>query len=117
MLPSDPDWVKYAKVGDRVVCINDDWGWIRYGEFMIPTRVPMISEILTIASIWPLPHGVFLVFVEIAEHQEDGGFGADVRWGAENFRPLIERPTDISVFTAMLDHEAAPTWATEPEAA
>lgn len=87
-------------VGQRVVCIDDDWpDWGLVQErFQVPmpSRVPMINEVLTIAAIRAgtkllTKHIVWLYFQEI-EHG----------WSYRAFRPLIERKTDISMFTRLL---------------
>lgn len=95
-------------VGQRVVCINDNWPeWaiIPGTNLIVPgeTRVPMMNEVLTIRQIVPVDStllfegAVALAFLEI----ENG-------WVHHHFRPLQERPTDISVFTGMLTDVKVP---------
>jgi hypothetical protein len=106
------DATSAAKVGDQVVCVDDIWDWsFSYGQFSIPVRVPMLNEVLTISGIVTssmiIGH-VALTFVEIDEHQCDGPLSGNVLWCAECFRPLESRPTNISVFTALLNKAPAP---------
>ena len=103
-------------VGMRVVCICDDEWCCLTSESgaSSPVRVPMLNEVLTIKEMgWgmsglvgnPRPidkEGLFLSFEEIPLRQVDGSLSAIYRWNAAYFRPLIERPTDISCFTALL---------------
>lgn len=97
----------WAAPGVRCVCINDDWDWsATFGAHSVPTRVPMINEVLTIREVVSnngLRTGVGLFFWEIEKLQSDGPLSAEMVWGAHCFRPLIERETDISIFKEMLD--------------
>jgi len=104
------DWY----VGMRVVCVNDSWGSVTMGGFELPTRVPMMNEVLTIVGLeWGLSgvkddprswdvEGVFLTFDGITLRQSNNGFSCNIKWAAWHFRPLEERKSDISVFTSML---------------
>jgi hypothetical protein len=104
------DWIKTANVGDRVVCVKDNWGHLMYGGTAtnLPYRQPMINEVLTISDIVPPENIAFgrkafaFAFAEIERTQVDDPISIDVVWAAENFRPLNDRPTSIEVFTDML---------------
>lgn len=97
----------WAAPGVRCVCIRDEWEEIVPG---IPTRQPMIGEVLTVKSvrlgrggdIGGHPDMAYLTFWEIDERQEGSGMAAVVRWSAECFKPLAEQRTDISALTALL---------------
>jgi hypothetical protein len=89
-------------VGQRVVCINDEWPeWavLNGTALIVPgaIRVPMLNEVLTIREIvacWsPLlsDQPIALKF-----HEIEGG------WLHTHFRALIEKKTDIAIFQAML---------------
>lgn len=105
-----PDWIKTAKVGDRVVCIDGEWpetaldnSETRY-ESLRAHRIPMVNEVLTISGIrggksWATAHIVWLYFEEIGD---EFGFISD------QFRPLNDRPTDISIFTDILKKASKP---------
>lgn len=86
------------KIGEKAACIRYDWQ-SPHGS-AVPPYAPKVGEIFTVraAAIDPEDGVLMLVFDEI-----------DHEWDAENFRPLVKRKTDISVFKAMLK--------TEPEAA
>lgn len=106
------DWIKKAKVGDRVVCINDEWDWTASCDgYSIPTRLPMINEVLTISEILsPEQSGlrsrvVGLIFEEIEKRQSDGPLSAVINFAFYCFSPIIDRPTSISIFTDMLKTE------------
>lgn len=101
-------WIKYAKPGDRVVCIKDDWS-----DFILTNdeggyteqynRIPMINEVLTVSDI---QHGIKAehadcIWIEFSE--------IDGLWSWEYFSPLFCRPPDISIFTEMLNKAPAKT--------
>lgn len=91
--------------GQRVVCINDNFGYVARGRYLIPTRVPMLNEVLTIRAMeWIEDRdALFLHFEEIPTKQIDGPLSGWFSYKSVCFRPLRERPTDISIFTAMLN--------------
>jgi hypothetical protein len=92
-------------VGQRVVCIDDNWPENRLFGVIFPPRVPMLNEVLTITNINPSQFGtdaVYLQFAEIPVMQSSQHVTAAVGYTHTHFAPLIERKTDISVFTAML---------------
>lgn len=96
-------------VGQRVVCINDDFGWFEIDGFSIPTRCPMINEVLTVSGLIVSDTGnVCCSFEEIERRQVDGPLSAEIYWEYVCFRPLIDRKTDISIFTDMLTNVGEP---------
>lgn len=87
-------------IGQRVVCINDqmDGGATRWKD----ATYPVFGQIYTVRGMAVLPGGLILRLEEIicptfGRDNEEAGFGAD------HFRPVIERKTDISVFQRMLN--------------
>ncbi|MBZ9873105.1 hypothetical protein LB542_19850 [Mesorhizobium sp. BR1-1-9] len=95
------DWYS----GMQVVCIDDGFdGYARYGRYSVPTRIPMLNEVLTIRELQFVEekNGVFLSFEEIDKTQTDGPLSADIKWTAHFFRPLISKKIEIGIFTAML---------------
>ena len=96
-------------VGQKVVCINDEWldpSWVA-----VPNR-PVAGLIYTVRGhdYWDLPDlfvndRIFLVEITnplvdwIECEQREGSFPT---W---RFRPVVERKTDISIFTQMLRTE------------
>jgi hypothetical protein len=116
----------WAAPGVRCVCVEDHWGEVRVGSDVAPTRVPMLGEVLTVHLVQPGSlariggklfgdlNEIFLSFVEIPSTQTAGALTVyGLGWVASAFRPLVERKTDISVFTEMLDR--APARASETE--
>lgn len=85
------DWIKTAKVGDRVVCIDaDDLSTCR------PLKcgdVYVIREIIE----W---HGEFGIFLE--EIHNEANLWGEYGYYARRFRPVTPRKTDIAIFERML---------------
>lgn len=93
----------WAKPGVQCVCIDaDEWPSLHAMGHSLPTRVPMLHEVLTVQTVILDAGRIYLTFSEIPLRQFDGPLSADVIWAASSFRPLTKRPTDISVFTDML---------------
>jgi hypothetical protein len=88
------------RVGQKVVC-NRNTKW--EGGFQDEID-PIYGHIYTIRGIVHYPFGpAGLLLVEIVNaprSYEEGFYECDFQ--APNFRPVVERKTDISVFTAML---------------
>lgn len=114
----------WAAPGVRCVCVDDDWPWIRDGDSMLPVRVPMLGEVLTVTRIEEGDGdgpgrgdvgSLYLFFAEIPTCDEGPGIRVDsVSWRADCFEPLVERKTDISVFTDILDSASADRRVEEP---
>ncbi len=96
----------WAAPGVQCVCINDDFGCAQVGSCSIPTRVPMINEILTVKTVEARDEMICLTFEEIDEYQmdiqPDGFLGGWVLFDSVCFRPLEKRKTDIEIFRKML---------------
>lgn len=116
----------WAAPGVRCVCVEDHWGEVRIGDDVAPTRVPMLGEVLTVHAVHPGSlvsiggelfgdlNEIYLSFDEVPSTQTAGALTVyGLGWVASAFRPLVERKTDISVFTEMLDR--APVRAAETE--
>lgn len=92
------DW---ALPGAEVVCIDDDWDAGNCPEdfgFRSPVRVPMLNEVLTIATAQRsdiIVGGVALTFHEI---------GAHCVFAARHFRPLVThtQEQDVALFAPIL---------------
>jgi hypothetical protein len=97
----------WAAPGVKCVCINDGWGSVSIGSVSLPTRVPMLNEVLTIAEVkvWD-DATLVLSFHEIPLLQEDRNGAEAISgacwWNVRHFRPLTTRKTDISIFKKML---------------
>lgn len=76
-------------VGQKVVCINDSWITVRGPE---GGHDPVKGSVYTIEKII-FDDCCYLILEE---------FFQDDEFHSEGFRPLVEKKTDISIFTAML---------------
>ena len=79
------------RVGQKVVCIKDATGIVN--NLGLPGFVK--GRVYTISAFYEEdPYGLFLLAVEL-----------DQRVGGQvcGFRPVVERKTDISIFTKMLN--------------
>lgn len=88
------------EIGQKVVCIDDDWWWVMPSgakERMSPPN-PIKDEIYTITYVEPcdwLQYGGGQNFLLSLK-------GFDRRYSHRHFRVMQERKTDISVFEAAL---------------
>ena len=92
-----PDWVKTAKAGDRIVCIDRI-------EAINGESVPSIGSVYTIREILCEIEWIFFRLVEIENKPlpyRDGT--CECAFNAVTFRPVQPRATDISVFTRLLN--------------
>lgn len=89
------------RVGQKVVCIRDDFARDRYAG----VRYPEHGKVYTLRTV-EFDDRYQLTFVRLAEIcnpvlMYQGGM-TEVSFDAEAFRPIVERKTDISIFKAML---------------
>jgi hypothetical protein len=86
-------------VGMKVVCVDDELE--NCGEIY-----PKLDEVYTIRSINPDLDGGPVPFIRFEEVRNALQFYAEgfdeCEFIASNFRPVLTRKTDISIFTAML---------------
>ncbi len=80
-------------VGQKVVCV--DAGPFRGAS--VPTPL-VLNRVYTVAGF-----DLFECLI-LAEQpgRNDAGWSADIGYAPDRFRPVVERKTDISIFTAML---------------
>jgi len=77
------------RVGQKVVCVDASNTGGKLSENEIYTvAVVDTAPISRSQTLWP---------AELGPRPRDGG------WYARRFRPIVERKTDISIFTAMLN--------------
>lgn len=89
-------WIQTAKVGQRVVCINDDW---RGGNGTV--NRPKKNDILTIRRIYCYNGAVGFVFKELINPPVHAVVGfVEQMFMATQFKPLNESRLDI--FRAMM---------------
>ncbi len=95
-------------VGQKVVCIDDEWEDPKW--LLIPNR-PVANAVYTIRDFEPdfFQDGFLAIRLEEIRNEKlvwllnigvaemEGAFGVD------RFRPFVERKTDISIFTKILD--------------
>lgn len=93
------------RVGQKVVCVNADALLSGYGPHHDEITV---GEVYTIRWAGPSPHprtygkpAIRLVGVVRGDDPGNPDWN-DMPWMAIRFRPVVERKTDISVFTKML---------------
>lgn len=109
------EWIKTAKVGDKVQCVNT-WS-LTDGLGRGDEIGPVAGEIYTIREIGflypPMPETLCVRLCEIKNPERmyfHPRCGFSENWesafGAFRFRPI--RPTNISIFTDMLKTAPAP---------
>lgn len=87
-------------VGQKVVCVDDDWYVADLPELQC---VPKKHSIYTIRAIEQIGDGDGFLLCEIVNPViEWDGVTAEPTFDAESFRPIVERKTDISIFKKML---------------
>jgi hypothetical protein len=91
------------RVGQKVICVGPGH-WLHYG---VAPNAPRRGGIYTIRWIGPRGGHLCLQFKGLINPPVHNGimecaFRIQNNNGTINFRPVIERRTDISVFTAML---------------
>lgn len=90
------------RIGQKVVCVYDGWNRPSRGEIF-----PKVGNVYTIRDIIAgrfNPQNTYLRLVEIVnpviQYDLDR---AEAQFNVEAFRPAVERKTDISIFTKILD--------------
>lgn len=95
--------------GQKVVCVDSGARGDR--DPFLPGEAIVEGQVYTVlrSYIWNDPLAGFqpckccwLFEVRRCEGAVDT-FGPDVGYGQDRFRPLVSRPTDISIFTSLLD--------------
>lgn len=91
-------------VGQRVVCVDDNWtnfDWCQH----TPNK-PTKGAVYTIRKLYYPPEGLACLLQEIVNPMRqwslafgEGGFMC------RRFRHVVEKKTDISIFTEILDRE------------
>ena len=101
------------RVGQKVVCVND--ASIGHGSFFVNAYGKLMrsdgnmggltrGNIYTVRRITATEYQTLLALEEI----DRPCAGPDPGFRADRFRPLIERKTDISIFTKMLTESKVP---------
>jgi hypothetical protein len=103
------DWIKTAKVGDKIVAIPVEMEIPQGCELLEPIQMPEVGKEYTISEIIiGVLYGTPCIKVdEIAEQRIRVKINGDelvggVVFEASGFRPVQRRTTDITVFQRML---------------
>ena len=89
------------RVGQKVVCVDDDF--INKNLCAeIPPNLPCLNTVYTVREIINDWGREFLRLCEIT-NAVAAGIGVEPAFSIKRFRPVVERKTDISIFTAMLN--------------
>lgn len=83
------------RIGQKVVCIMPEWP----GSQDVPNR-PAFKEVYTIRAFVP-DGGLLLCEIHNPPMDHIEGY-CEPAWWPGRFRPVVERKTDISVFTEIL---------------
>jgi len=76
--------------GDRVECINDNWGKI---QELIPNRkAPKVGDVVTVDKLEPA-YGIKFYVLAGFDHRDI--------WRPTHFKPVLDTKTDISTFQKM----------------
>lgn len=100
------DWIKTAKVGDRVVCID--------ATVSVSGRLVLdclsVGAIYTISSLEENHDGIAVDLKECPYPFRDPipGYLFEIGYRASRFRPVQPRKTDITIFTDMLKPVSEP---------
>lgn len=90
-------------VGQKVVCVNDKplAGFAPFGG----AEKLIVGAVYTIARILVDSHDIEIVHLEEVHRDQQSieDWGPDCGYRAVRFRPIVEKKTDISIFTAMLN--------------
>ncbi len=80
------------RVGQKVCCIKDDW----FNLKRQPIKGPVKGRVYTVTRVWSHQFpAINITLLDLAEIPKG--------WSARNFRPVVSRKTDISVFKALLN--------------
>ena len=88
-----PDWIRLAKVGDKVVCVDADDANLTLGETY---TIASITTGRFNNSKYGCVHNVCITLKEANPKKGSVGFIP------QRFRPIEPRKTDISIFTRLL---------------
>ena len=94
-------------VGQKVVCINDDWSthssWKLVPNKPTQNKVYHIRKIVMYTYSNGVTEGLYLIEIENPLHPWKLNGIVEIAFPANRFRPVVEKKTDIFIFTAMLN--------------
>lgn len=93
------------RVGQRVVCIDAGPEKTAPDHRWVPGEEPVEGQTYTVRRCFADGQGELLLWLnEVCRAPLSRAlYGEDAGYGAFRFRPVVERKTDISIFTKMLD--------------
>lgn len=103
-------WWLTAKPGDRVVCVVDFEFATKLAAIREGVTLPLLGQVYSIRDMCARLGEPCVRVVEIVNEQrfyEELGFADEQAFSARRFRPVVSRPADISIFTAMLTGQPA----------
>ena len=92
------------RVGQKVVCVDPDSPSVS-GRCMWENDAPVRGQIYTVRRCFVDFTDTIVVWLEEIERgpMARAEWGDDIGYAAWRFRPLVSRPTDISIFHEILD--------------
>ena len=96
-------------VGQKVVLVDDEprqYGVTRERALSLGATYPKKGPVYTIREVYVSNLGTPAVLLEEIENVQTSislGFKCEIGFDADRFRPVVERKTDISIFTSMLN--------------
>jgi hypothetical protein len=102
------EWIKTAKVGDKVVCVNNVPR--EPGTVFDDEERPVIGKVYTIRAMWVDTDGdIVMDFEELRRSQDTHDeYGCYCGYAAYRFRPVTPRMTDIAWAHAILRKATKP---------
>lgn len=98
-------WWMTAKPGDRVECVVDYDFAVKLAAITDGITLPRVGQVYTIRNLcvrFDVPCCRLVEIVNDERFHEELGFVDEQAFAVRRFRPLVARPTDISVSKAML---------------
>lgn len=87
-------WPRDAYVGQRVVCVSDDWGPYAARSEQRGTKLPSVNRVYTIRAIELVGGEIGLYFVELI-NPKIAMNGTEQCFIAANFKPVDESRLDV----------------------
>lgn len=103
-------WWLTAKPGDRVVMVVDYDFVTKLDAIRAGVSLPLLGQVYTVRDLCErLGEPCVRVNEIVNDHRFycELGFSDEQAFSARRFHPVVSRPTDISVFTAMLTGKPA----------
>ena len=89
-------------VGQKVVCVDDSVGQLTRQRELVK------GSIYTVRSLPPWSNGLYLQEIVLPKADFGAWEGHEISFFSTRFRPIVERKTDISALTAILNGHRVP---------